>query len=278
LRIRRSVARAAAPSLTSPPVTALTRRRLLATGGAAGAAAMIGFQPWSPATAVAAPASDVPMYLRRSAYLTPSTVEFIASGEGHVSTLTLTGIRDLPGDPKLVGSEDAFALEFSGPSALQGGIDTFTHPDLGNFELFVSPVDAGGTAYEVVVNRSVGVPRHVPTQPSSGAKPAPATQAHPDQHKHKVPRVRRVSARRLARTIVCELTLADGVHVRKAAVWLAHRDRVVAAAAVSHVHGRRIGLRLPFRHRPPGGHYVVTVSTTDTHGKTEMQTVRVTVA
>jgi hypothetical protein len=259
----------------------VTRRRLLATGGIAGAAAVVGLRPWAPdaAQAAAAPASDVPAYLRRSTYLGLSTPDFTASRAGAVVGLRLLNVQDLAGDPKLAGSDDAFALEFSASNQAEQGIHTLAHPDLGTFDLFVAPVENRG-GYEGVVNRSVGVPKRVPeaARPSpqpgtsaaaNGAQPPTGPSAHPHTHKKHVAHVARVSARRLAGAVICEIALSADSHVKSATIWLYRGDRVVAATTVGHVHGRRIAARLRFRHRPRGGRYALAIATTDRHDAME---------
>ena len=90
-----------------------------------------------------------------------------AAGWGNVSVagvmLQLDEVADLP---RLAGRDDAFRLEFTGPAeAVQSGIHEFRQAQLGTFVMFVSPVDivlGSDSRYEVVVDRSVGVPGSVP--------------------------------------------------------------------------------------------------------------------
>jgi uncharacterized protein DUF6916 len=259
---RHSAASGAAGPAASPPTGGVTRRRLLATGGAAGAAAVLGLQPWSSAEA-AAPGAGAPDYLLRSTYLRLSTATFTASRVGAVSTLTLDAVQDLS-DLSLTGSEDAFALEFSSSQQIEQGIHTFAHPDIGTFDFFVAPVGQQ-RAYEVVVNRSVGAPKRVPEPPPSGDGPS----APPKNPKPQPSRVRRVTGRRLARAVVCEVTLSSKPKVKSATVWLLRGERVVAANVLRRVHGQRFALRLPFRRRPRGGRYDVVIATTARDGSVE---------
>ena len=76
--------------------------------------------------------------------------------------LQLQSISDVAGaalDASLEGSEDAFVLTFSGPLAqpLESGTHTLSHPELGTFELFISPIERPSTdcRYEAVIDRSV---------------------------------------------------------------------------------------------------------------------------
>ncbi len=135
----------------------VTRRRLLAGGGVAGAAIVLGINPRGAFASTPA----VPDYLGRSSYMSLSTPKFGSSSLGNTNTLTLEAVTDL--DPALAGSEDAFSLLFSSDSPLDGGIRTFSHPDLGVFDFFIAPIEGNGK-YEVVVNRSVAAPKHVPRQ------------------------------------------------------------------------------------------------------------------
>ena len=132
----------------------------------------LGVRPWAAAAAG-------PGYLTRSAYAGLEGTTFTVETGAEPVVLRLESVSDVAGAATrraLVGSEDAFALKFSGPLArpLDSGIHTIEHPLLGSIELFASPVDApeADRNYEVVVDRSVGAPatRDVPKPP----EPAPA--------------------------------------------------------------------------------------------------------
>lgn len=249
----------------------MTRRRLLATGGAAGAAAALGLKLTSPDTASAAD-QGVPDYLVRSPYLALSTPNFQAG----TTTLKLEAVTDLPAaseDPKLVASEDAFSLVFSAAAPVESTIQAFSHPDLGQFEFFVAPIEGRGM-YEVVVNRSVNAPKHYPRPPQSVAsgKPGPAAPPKPGEKVPGAPHVRpadvkRIKARRLSRGFACEVALASGADVKSATIWITRGGLVVASTEVRHVHGHRIVARVPSHKRPHGGRYDVTVRTKDRHGR-----------
>jgi hypothetical protein len=241
----------------------VTRRRLLATGGAAGAAAALGRFP------AIADAADpaVPDYLGRSSYLALSTQTFAVG----TTTATLEAVTDLPAvseDAKLAASEDAFSLLFSTAAPVEPAIQAFSHPDLGQFEFFIAPIEDEGK-YEVVVNRSVNAPKFYPRQPGHtgpaappkpGAKPPPGA---PPVHRASV---KRVTARRLARGYACAVALEPGAHVKSATIWISRGGLVVASTHVKHVHGNRITASIPTKHRPRGGRYDVTVQTKDRHG------------
>jgi hypothetical protein len=249
----------------SEDIRGVTRRRLLAGGTAAGAALAFGVMPRSASAATDA----VPDYLGRSSYLNLQTQRFASSYLGNATDLTLEAVRDL--DSALAGSEDAFSLLFSASSPIEAGIRTFSHPDLGVFDFYIGPTERGGK-YEVVVNRSVAAPKHVPKrkqsqpaqQPTWGQDPKKPVTA-PVHSKH----VRRLAARRLAHGVVCDITLAPDTKLKSATVWLTRAGLPVATASVHHVHGKRIAAHMPTRRRLRGGHYLLTVATRDRHGHTE---------
>jgi hypothetical protein len=239
----------------------MTRRRLLATGGAAGAAAVVGFHPWDPAAAHAADA-DTPVYLRRSSYLKLSTLDFGSSRLGESAGLKLVSVADLS-DPKLVNREDAFALTFTSDTPFESGTRSVVHPDLGVFELFIAPVEGNGS-YEAVVNRSVGVPKrppHAVTTPDK--KPPPPKPVH-------AAAVRSARLRRVGKGLVAQVALDPGAHVKLVTTWVTRGGIVVAANEVRHVRGRdRVSVQLPTDKRLRGGRYELAVGTKDHHGHTE---------
>jgi Domain of unknown function (DUF6916) len=143
-------------SLISSNPKTLTRRTLLRTGAAAAAATMLGLRPWAAAPAAAASGG----HLVRSAYAGLVGRRF-AVGSAKLRLKSISDVAGAARDASLVGSEDAFVLTFSGPLAqpLESGTHTLRHPDLGTFELFISPVKRPSTdcLYEAVIDRSVGV-------------------------------------------------------------------------------------------------------------------------
>lgn len=245
----------------------MTRRRLLATGGAAGAAAVVGFQPWSPEAAKAT-VWDAPAYLRRSSYLKLTTLDFSSSLLGQGAGLKLVSVADLA-DPKLVNSEDAFALTFTSDTPFEAGTRSLAHPDLGVFDLFLAPVEGNGS-YEAIVNRSVGVPKRVPQAPVQTSKPPP-----PPKHVHAAA-VHSARVRRAGKDLVANVSLEPGAHVKSVTLWLTRAGIVVAAADVRHVRGRdRLAVRLPQDRRLRGGRYELTVGTKDRHGHSEYKRVKI---
>jgi hypothetical protein len=175
----------------------LTRRRLVQLGLVTWAGVMLG----APRLARAA-GTDVtaPAALRRSTWA-PLAGSAIAVGG---TMLRLDAVGDLP---YLAGRDDAFRLELIGRvGAVPPGIHPFRHPAFGSAELFVAPVDAivsGVSRYEVVVDRSVGVPHVVPAAPNPPAASTPAAPssapAAPSHRRRQ--RVRRHRRRHVARHV-----------------------------------------------------------------------------
>ncbi|MEA2411584.1 MAG: hypothetical protein QOC77_2145 [Thermoleophilaceae bacterium] len=234
----------------------------------------MGFRPWDPASANAATTGDAPAYLRRASYLALSTPDFGTSRLGQAAGLKLISVADLGAavtDRKLVNSDDAFSLTFTTDSPFDAGTRTFAHPDLGVFDLFVAPVEGRG-AYEVIVNRSVGIPKRVPQPPTTPpAQKKPPTPAHVH-----AAQVRSARVRRVGHDVVAQIALDPGAHVKSASVWLTRGGNVVAASGVRHVNGRnRLSLPLPTGKRLRGGHYELTVGTKGRHGPTEYKRVKI---
>jgi hypothetical protein len=145
----------------------LTRRQALKYGAATGLVVMLARVP---TMAMAATGDDAEPHLRRASYVQLIGQAFAVAG----STLVLTDVGDLD---HLPGRDDAFRLEFTGaPGAVEAGTAQFSKQALGSFELFVAPVceiTGGVQRYEVVIDRSVPLPRH-PPEPARREEPAPA--------------------------------------------------------------------------------------------------------
>jgi hypothetical protein len=262
----------------------LTRRSLFQAGGIAGAAAFVGVRPWAPEPAAAAAHADgTPAHLLRSSYTQLGSYDFEVNGS---TRLTLASIGDLPAAvnvKELVGSEDAFALTFSGPTGIESHAHPFYHPELGTFDLFISSEDASGTSYGAIVNRSVGALRHVPAPPKGGdARPGATEDAGgptPEQRRRTRRRrhVRRMRARRTAKGVACTVVLAEKVDAHSLSVWLVRGERTVASATARNA-GRRTVLRAPTKRRLRAGRYylaVLAVGRDGTqHGRTERITLR----
>lgn len=147
----------------------VTRRRALQTGAAAGLVAMFARVPFARAAA-----DEGDPYLRRASYAGLVGQTFAVAG----ASLVLREVGDLE---HLAGRDDAFRLEFTGaPGAVEAGTQQFSHAAFGRFELFVAPVCevAGGVqAYEVVIDRSVTLPRNAPEAPKNAEPTPPAPDA-----------------------------------------------------------------------------------------------------
>jgi hypothetical protein len=240
----------------------LTRRRLLTTGGAATAAAVVALQPRLARAAVLAVGQD-PAYLRRSSYGSLVGQGFKVTWWVGSATLTLDGVADI-GTPDMAGRDDAFALEFSGAqlAPLQNGTTvSFSHPKLGAFQLFVTPVDRtdGSQHYEAVVNRSVGVTRvnPAPRPPRTGGKP-PTPVPHPPQLPLSL--VRHASARRSREGLTCRVALSEHAHAKRIHAWLMRDGRVVAISNSPAVHDHRALLRFRTTKWLGRGGYVLVVA------------------
>jgi hypothetical protein len=261
-------------------LTPLTRRSLLRSGATAAAAALVGVRPWAPAQAAAAGPAG---HLLRSSYAGLTGQRFATES----TELRLLSVSDLAGaavQPSLVGSEDAFALTFSGPldAALETGTHTLRHADLGTLELFVSPVEQPRTdrRYEAVVDRSVGAPKSPPKRATPAAPAAEAPAAAPDAQAAAPKRarlLRRVTLRRTPRGARAEIALrpaanADRVHGR-----LMRRGKTIALAS-HNVREQRAVLR--FRDAPhlPAGAYMLLLTVVDDAGLIATRRRRVTLA
>jgi hypothetical protein len=145
----------------------MTRRHALRLGAGAGLAVMFGRIP--AALAAAGSDDDVEAYLRRSGYAPLVGQAFSVAG----AVLVLRAVEDLE---HLPGRDDAFRLEFTGAAgAVETGTREFSHPALGPFDLFVAPVclvASGVQRYEVVIDRSVKLPRNPPGPAVSAAAAA----------------------------------------------------------------------------------------------------------
>lgn len=158
-------------------------------------------------TALARAASgSTPAYLLRSSYLPLAGEQFRIGGK----LLQLGVVDDLAGaaeDEHLRGHAEAFALTFYGPpNALGAAVQTFTHPAIGTYSLFIAavgPVDGKVQRYEVVVDRSVGRP----PDPPAPARDMSAPPAHPgnpeagEQARAELSQELAVNARKIQRRI-----------------------------------------------------------------------------
>jgi hypothetical protein len=263
-------------------MTSLTRRSLLQSGVATGAGAVVGMRPWSAAPASAA---TLPSYLRRSTYTRLARREFAVTGDAGPMVLNLLSVSDVAGAREtkaLAGSEDAFALAFSGPLAqpLESGTHTVRHPDLGTFRMFVNEVGmpAGNRRYEALVDRSVGVaPSKAPAPPAKAAPAATATAAPAAAARPpKAVRVlKRVMLRRSGHAVRCAITLRPAARATRVRAKLVRWGRTVAIARHDVQAGRAV-LRFEPGARLPRGTYVLVVTATDARGVERRERKRVT--
>ena len=261
--------------------TGLTRRSLLCAGASAGAAVAFGVRPWAAAAAAGSG------YLTRSAYAGLEGTHFTVETGATPVVLRLESVADVAGAASrraLVGSDDAFALTFSGPLAdpLDSGIHTIRHPSLGSFELFSSPVDTpdGNRLYEIVVDRSVGMraaPR--PETRERDPEPQPETDDQPDAKpetaKPQVAVVRRASLRRAGRWARCEVVLRGSVEAERVRCRLVRKGKVVARASRV-VTDQRAVMRLEGTRRLASGAYTLLVTAIGADGETTSQRIRLT--
>jgi hypothetical protein len=257
-----------------PPPT-LTRRSLLRSGAAAGAAMFVGLRPWATAHAAGAPG-----HLLRSSYEGLVGHRFTV-GSGELRLLSISDVAGAAVDGSLAGSEDAFVLPFSGPlePALECGVHTVTHPGLGTFELFLAPVDRPDSErrYEALVDRSVGAPntpRNRPAYAPAAAVPAAGTVATPVALKRPVRRIALRRTRRGARADVVLSTTAgtDRVHGR-----LTRRGKTIALGAQD-VSGQRAALKFSGMPGLPAGSYGVHLVLVDAEGRSVVRHRRVKLA
>ncbi|MDX6581864.1 MAG: hypothetical protein QOI10_1048 [Solirubrobacterales bacterium] len=147
----------------------VTRRQALQAGAAAGLVAMFARVPFARAAA-----DDGEPYLHRASYAGLVGQAFAVAG----GSLVLREVGDLE---HLAGRDDAFRLEFTGAlGAVEAGTRQFSHSALGRFELFVAPVcevTGGVQRYEVVIDRSVPLPRNAPEAPNNAEPTPPASDA-----------------------------------------------------------------------------------------------------
>jgi hypothetical protein len=155
----------------------LTRRSLLRVGAAAGAGTFVGIRPW--ATGSASAAGGPALHLRRSSYTGLTGQSFTLASGGTLRLLSVSDVAGAAVHKSLARSEDAFVLAFSRPldAVLEAGTYTLSHPELGAFELFVSPVGRPrrDRRYEAVIDRSVRArrpPRRRRRRPRSAASRA----------------------------------------------------------------------------------------------------------
>ncbi|HWH11844.1 MAG TPA: hypothetical protein VG165_12005 [Solirubrobacteraceae bacterium] len=144
----------------------ITRRGLLAAGGAAvvGLALAEGSRLADLAGGFTSPA--VPAYLRRSTFSPLVGERFVLSAAGRRAVVSLVAVDDLAAGGRtasVAGRDDAFALIFHAPAGarIDQDVMTVSHPGIGRFPLLVSPSGTGhhGQDYAAIINRA-GPPPH----------------------------------------------------------------------------------------------------------------------
>lgn len=284
----------------------LTRRAMLHTGGLASAGLWLGLHPGlARAMGAATSATDgsAPYFLQRSTYAGLSSATFTDVTDGSQS-LQLALVGDLD-DPSLQGADNAFRLALtSSGTPVDGGIRTLSHPQIGQFDVFMAPVGPPGptVTYEVIVDRAVPaqapapVPAPAPAPPtpatadttsstaattpttpaagsgpvttpssSGGAAPARSGIATAEQVVAHESAVRRVTVRRAPHGVVVDVFLRPGADVASLRVGL-RRDGHRLAAAGAKVHGAHTRLELATQHRLAAGHYDAVVTANAVHG------------
>jgi hypothetical protein len=240
---------------------------------------LIGVRPWAAASAAAGVA---PGYLTRSGYAGLEGTTFTVETGGDPVVLRLDSVADVAGAATrrtLAGSEDSFALTFSGAlgSPLDSGIHTLRHPRLGSFELFASPVDEpeGSRTYEVVVDRSVPEPAALRAAPPAPEE-APAPAAPPAGDAPATALLRRASLRRAGRWLRCELVLARSADAQRVRVRLMRNGHVLARARADVADGRAV-VRLENDRPLTAARYTLVVTAVQADGTHTVARRRVTV-
>jgi hypothetical protein len=266
----------------------LSRRRLLAAGGA-GVAAL-----WLAPVGGVAEAATLRPELKRATWL--GLADPAVDVAGRSASLRLVEVADLPvatALPALQGHDGAFALRFTGPADLPQGTHALRHPELGAFELFLVPGGAldGGRRYEAIVDRTVRVagvneegapvgisvpdargdaPRgDAPASPVVTAAGTPVARTVEPRDPRRRPRVRRVAVRRAAshRSATLDLSLADQGTTRTVNALLLARGRVVGRGAVAVRPGRPLRVRVAARGRLTAGRHELVLSLVDDQGR-----------
>jgi hypothetical protein len=240
----------------------------------------LGVRPWT------AEAAGGLGYLSRSAYTGLEGTTFTVETGARPVMLKLEAVSDVAGAASkraLAGSDDAFALRFSGPisAPLDSGIHTLHHPSLGSFDLFSSPVDApeDDRHYEIVIDRSVGAPKAQSDAPRAPEPETPkAENREPEPMVEPQPEaalLKRASLRRAGRWARCEVVLARSAEATRVRGRLLRKGKVVATAHRA-VSDRRAVLRFESVEKLAAGTYTLVVTGYDADGKTASQRVRLT--
>lgn len=250
--------------------SSLTRRRLLARAGAAGAGAVwLGALGKGPLADIAGATVFDQDALRRSSYLQLSSPAFTALAEGTSHHLELIAVEDLPiaaSVPALRDRDDAFSLRFRGEgrAAFAQGTHELRHPELGSFSLFLAPIEQLSETqdYEAVVDRTIPVPSlgddgaPEPVEPGDRGQPA----GRGIGSGRPAARLRHASLRRSSsgRTLVADLAITGGDAAEQIQATLLRRGRPVGRATARARRGRAL-LRFPTRAPRRDAAYVLQV-------------------
>ena len=254
-----------------------TRRGLISTGGAATAAALVARPPAALAAAADALAAT-PSPLRRASYAGLAGSSFRIGTGAAATGAKLQGISDLTGAP---GSDDAFSLLFAGPSssAVEQGIHRFSHSSLGEFELFVTPIESHGKEqrYEAIVNRPPRRSVPTPPTPARAAEPTAAAAAGAAQGAGaRAAAIARATARRSPKGVTCSVRLTGDADVESLTAWLVRGKRIVGAATTSRIAKGRAKLLVRTERPLRRAGYEVVVIATEADGQVASKRARVT--
>jgi len=257
----------------------LTRRRLLQSGGAAAAVALIDLHPVTAALASNAnTASNTPAYLRRSSYTSLSSNGFTVSADGVQQTLELLSVSDLK-RAGLQGADDAFMLQFSGPGSetIEQGTHVLSHPTLGSFELFSTPVNQPQSTqtYAIVVDRSIAIESSgAPTPPAAATNSTAVSPDSATATARSTPKptpvahesiFHRVHVARAAHGVLVEVSFAPSSHIEHVHAWLIRNSHPLGVAD-HRVSGDGAKFEVSSSHHLPDGDYEIKLIATARHG------------
>jgi hypothetical protein len=264
---------------------AISRRRLLQSGGAALAFAYVYSSPLAKvARAAGSSTAGTPSYLVRSTYQDLTDYDF---GIGGVP-LRFKSVADFDAaavQPNLAGNEDAFSVMFTGPAgtAIGGGPQVVKNAQIGDFTALVVPVDGqvgSQQQYELVVNRILNAtdthyrPPKAPPAPAATAPAKPPVSTAPvvspqagtaTKKTHHTPAVRKITALRTRTGVRFTLLLKPGAHVRDITGWLKREETLIGATSRS-VRSNKLAFNVKVGKKPRKGTYVLELLTTDRDG------------
>jgi hypothetical protein len=223
-------------------------------------------------------ASNTPVYLRRSSYASPASRGFTVSADGVQQTLELLSVSDLD-RAGLQGADDAFMLQFSGPGTekIEQGTHVMSHPTLGSFELFSTPVNQPQSTqtYAIVVDRSIAIESSEAPTPSAAATDSTAVSSDSARttarSTHKPAPVahesifHRVRVARATHGVLVEVFFAPNSHIEHVHAWLIRNSHPLGVAD-HRVSGNGAKFEVSSSHHLPDGHYEIKLIATARHG------------